>query len=144
MHQTLHIWHCDSEWCQWEAWRADAELRMCSLRQCLWLQKVKATENVHKKYQKQLLAEKVVSEDDLKRMQEHVSGIMSKEFEAARDYKPEVLSQSSGTVTFCGTSSLRNVSKTIQSIFGQATLSCCISELSTHEHVLQYAVKVKL
>ncbi len=45
---------------------------------------------MHKKYQKQLLAEKVVKEDDLKRMQEHVSSIMSKEFEAARDYKPEV------------------------------------------------------
>ena len=47
-------------------------------------------ENVHKKYQKKLLAEKVVKEDDLKRMQEHISGIMSKEFEAAREYKPEV------------------------------------------------------
>jgi 2-oxoglutarate dehydrogenase complex dehydrogenase (E1) component-like enzyme len=58
---------------------------------CLFaLQKVKATENVHKKYQKQLLAEKVIKEDDLKRMQEHISGIMSQEFEAARDYKPEV------------------------------------------------------
>ncbi len=56
----------------------------------LALQKVRATENVHKKYQKQLLAEKVVKEDDLKRMQEHISGIMSQEFEAARDYKPEV------------------------------------------------------
>ena len=53
-------------------------------------QKIKAMENVHKKYQKKLLAEKVVKEDDLKRMQEHISGIMSKEFEAARDYKPEV------------------------------------------------------
>ena len=47
---------------------------------------------MHKKYQKQLLAEKVVKEDDLKRMQEHISGIMSKEFEGARDYKPEVRS----------------------------------------------------
>ena len=58
---------------------------------CFCLQKIKATENVHKKYQKQLLSEKVVKEDDLKRMQEHISSIMSKEFEAARDYKPEVL-----------------------------------------------------
>lgn len=57
---------------------------------CWLLQKVRATENVHKKYQKQLLAEKVIKEDDLQRMQEHISGIMSKEFEAARDYKPEV------------------------------------------------------
>ena len=40
----------------------------------LALQKVKATENVHKKYQKQLLSEKVIKEDDLKRMQEHISG----------------------------------------------------------------------
>ena len=45
---------------------------------------------MHKKYQKKLLAEKVVKEDDLKRMQEHISGIMGKEFEAAREYKPEV------------------------------------------------------
>lgn len=57
------------------------------------MQKIKAMENVHKRYQKKLLAEKVVSEDDLKRMQEHISGIMSKEFEAARDYKPEVRPQ---------------------------------------------------
>ncbi len=53
-------------------------------------QKIKAMENVHKKYQMKLLAEKVVKEDDLKRMQEHISGIMGKEFEAAREYKPEV------------------------------------------------------
>ena len=58
---------------------------------CFCLQKIKATDNVHKIYQKQLLSEKVVKEDDLKRMQEHISSIMSKEFEAARDYKPEVL-----------------------------------------------------
>ena len=60
-------------------------------------------ENVHKKYQKKLLAEKVVGEDDLKRMQEHISGIMSKEFEAARDYKPEVRPQThiQGGVRHC-------------------------------------------
>jgi len=58
---------------------------------CFCLQKIKATDNVLKIYQKQLLSEKVVKEDDLKRMQEHISSIMSKEFEAARDYKPEVL-----------------------------------------------------
>ena len=64
------------------------------------MQKIKATENVHRKYQKQLLAEKVVKEDDLKRMQEHISGIMSKEFEGARDYKPEVRSRNCRTAEY--------------------------------------------
>ncbi len=50
-------------------------------------------ENVHKKYQKQLLDEGTVKEDDLKKLQSHVSGIMSSEFEAARQYKPEVCSR---------------------------------------------------
>lgn len=54
------------------------------------MQKVKKHENVHKLYQKQLLEEGVVKKDDLQRLQDNVSKIMSSEFEAARDYKPEV------------------------------------------------------
>ena len=81
---------------QWKGLQADHKLNpKASSRALCKVQKIKATENVHKKYQKQLLAEKVVKEDDLKRMQEHVSNIMSKEFEAARDYKPEVCSSES-------------------------------------------------
>ena len=62
-------------------------------RRCVaGMQKIRKMENVHKKYQKQLLEEGTVKEDDLKKLQSHVSGIMSAEFEAARQYKPEVRS----------------------------------------------------
>ena len=45
---------------------------------------------MYKIYQKQLLEEGIVKQEDLKQLQDHVSGIMSAEFEAARTYKPEV------------------------------------------------------
>ena len=56
---------------------------------CILAQKIKKLENVYKIYQKQLLEEGTVKQEDLKKLQEHVSGIMSDEFEAARSYKPE-------------------------------------------------------
>ncbi|BDA47181.1 2-oxoglutarate dehydrogenase, mitochondrial [Coccomyxa sp. Obi] len=60
-----------------------------SFTQPLMYQKVRKMENVFKKYQKKLLEEGNVKEDDLKKLQGHVSSIMSSEFEAARQYKPE-------------------------------------------------------
>lgn len=54
------------------------------------MQKIKKLENVYKIYQKQLLEEGTVKQEDLKQLQDHVSGIMSSEFEEARTYKPEV------------------------------------------------------
>jgi 2-oxoglutarate dehydrogenase complex dehydrogenase (E1) component-like enzyme len=54
------------------------------------VQKIKKLENVYKIYQKQLLEEGTVKQEDLKELQDHVSGIMSSEFEEARTYKPEV------------------------------------------------------
>lgn len=74
------------------SWQPHRQLGIVLTGVCGGVQKIRKMENVHKKYQKQLLEEGTVKEDDLKKLQSHVSGIMSAEFEAARQYKPEVRS----------------------------------------------------